>query len=540
MSGAGAAVDVAVIGAGVNGAGIARDAAMRGLSVAVFDQQDLCSGTSAWSSRLVHGGLRYLEYAEIPLVFESLHERRYLLDIARHLVRPLPIAIPVFDGARRGRWLVRAGMLAYDLLSIGKALPRHRMLDADEMLAEYPGMQSQGLRGGARYFDAQVTYAERLVLENLLAARAAGADVRLWHEVTSIEVDEGTVQAIRFRDAAGNDGRLQARVVVNAAGPWVDNVLRRTGERAPRLIGGTKGSHVVVSRFPGAPETAFYVEAGSDGRPIFILPWNGLFLIGTTDIRCEGDPGDVRASRDEIGYLLAETNRVFPQAGLSETDVHYAYAGVRPLPYRAAGPESAITRRHIIRRDKDIAGNLLSIIGGKLTTYRHLAEQVVDRAGKCLRRRLPACRTHDTPLPGAHGTEDAQRELAALGALSDDGVRRLAGLYGGRGRRLARLAREDASLGAPLDSARTVLCAEVALACHEEFATTLTDIVFRRLMIGLAADQGRPLYGAVAAAASRELNWSDETRVDELRRLEAFADSLRVPPGDTDQSAPAR
>lgn len=539
MSGAGAAVDVAVIGAGVNGAGIARDAAMRGLSVAVFDQQDLCSGTSAWSSRLIHGGLRYLEYAEIPLVFESLHERRYLLDIARHLVQPLAIAIPVFDGARRGRWMVRAGMLAYDLLSIGKDLPRHRMLDADEMRAEYPGLRADGLRGGARYFDAQVTFAERLVLENLLAARAAGAEVRLWHEVIAIEVDGGNARAIRYRDAAGNEGRVRARVVVNAAGPWVDSVLARTGADAARHIGGTKGSHVVVSPFPGAPDTAFYVEAGSDGRPIFILPWNGLYLVGTTDIRYDGDPGAVRASDEEIEYLLGETNRVFPGAGLAASDVHYAYAGVRPLPYRAAGPESAITRRHLIRRNTEIAGNLLSIIGGKLTTYRHLAEQVVDRVGKCLRRRLPACRTHDTPLPGAHGTGDAARELAAVGALSDEGLRRVAGLYGGRGRRIARLVLDDAALGEPLDAGRTVLGAEVALACREEFATTLADIVFRRLMVGLSADQGRPLYGAIADAAARELGWSAAMREDELRRLVAFADSLRVPAGGR-QSAPAR
>ncbi len=539
MSEAGAAVDVAVIGAGVNGAGIARDAAMRGLSVAVFDRQDLCSGTSAWSSRLIHGGLRYLEYAEIPLVFESLHERRYLLDIARHLVQPLAIAIPVFDDARRGRWLVRAGMLAYDLLSLGKNLPRHRMLGADDMLAEYPGLRADGLRGGARYFDAQVTFAERLVLENLLAARAAGADIRLWHEVTSIEVDNGRAQAIRYRDAAGNDGRVRARVVVNAAGPWVDSVLGLTGADAERHIGGTKGSHVVVSRFPGAPDTAFYVEAGSDGRPIFILPWNGLFLVGTTDIRYDGDPATVRASGQEIEYLLGETNRVFPGAVLEASDVHYAYAGIRPLPYRAAGPESAITRRHIIRCNTEIAGNLVSIIGGKLTTYRNLAEQVVDRVGKCLRRRLPACRTHDTPLPGAHGTDDAARELAALGVLSEDGLRRVAGLYGGRGRRVARLARDEAALAAPLDAGRTALSAEVALACREEFATTLVDVVFRRLMVGLSADQGRPLYGAIAGVTARELGWSAGTREEELRRLVAFADSLRVAAAG-DQSAPAR
>ena len=400
--------DVAVIGAGINGAGIARDAAMRGLGVVVLDKGDLCSGTSWASSRLIHGGLRYLEHGEIPLVYESLRERRNLRVIAPHLVQPLRISIPIYEQSRRGSLLIRLGMLAYDLLSWGKRMPAHRMLNLEQMQATAPAMSIQGLRGGAQYFDAQVTFAERLVTENLLAAELAGASVRLHHEVTGIDCRGGRIDSLRVHDRMHDrHTELRARVVVNAGGPWVDQVLATAPDantaKTP-LIGGTKGSHIIVGRFDGAPEEAFYVEALSDGRPFFIIPWNGQLLIGTTDIRYDESLDHIRASESEIDYLLAETNRVFPTAELDADDIHYAYAGVRPLPYRTRGPESAITRKHIIRVNKTGARGLMSIIGGKLTTYRNLAEQAVDKTGKLLGRRLPACRTHDTPLPGGGGS----------------------------------------------------------------------------------------------------------------------------------------
>ena len=376
--------DVAVIGAGINGAGIARDAALRGLRVVILDKGDMCSATSAISSRLVHGGLRYLEYGEIPLVYESLHERRCLRRVAEHLVKPLRITIPIYDGARRGRFLVRLGMLAYDLLSWNKLLPRHDMPGREEIRREAPGLLDTGLIAAARYYDAQVTFAERLVLENLLAAKAAGAEVLTYCEVNDISTCRKSVDALSYRDRTGSTHKIQVRAVINAAGPWVDAVLKTAPQPSKRFIGGTKGSHIVVAEFEGAPEDAFYVEAASDGRPFFIIPWNGQFLIGTTDIRYDGDLDHIRASRDEVDYLLAETNRVFPQAALDVEDIHYAYAGVRPLPRREKGPESSITRRHIINRNRRVADNLVSIIGGKLTTYRNLAEQCVDRLAKIL------------------------------------------------------------------------------------------------------------------------------------------------------------
>ncbi len=520
--------DVAVIGAGVNGAGIARDAALRGLRVIILDKNDMCSGTSAISSRLIHGGLRYLEYAEIPLVYESLHERRYLRRNAPHLVKPLRISIPIFAGARRGRLLIRLGMIAYDLLSYNKSLPHHDMLNSDEMRKVEPGLRQDGLRGAARYFDAQVTFAERLVLENLLAARSAGAEIKTYCEVHQIKSCQGRIDSLVYRDKSGKDHEIGADTIVNASGPWVDEVLKTAPRRTRRFVGGTKGSHIVVSPFAGAPNDAFYVEAAADGRPLFIIPWNGQYLIGTTDIRYDDTLDTIRASRAEVDYLVAETNRVFPQAKLSIADINFAYAGVRPLPFQEKGPESAITRRHIIKLNRDIAKGLISIIGGKLTTYRSLAEQTVDRLAKILLRKLPECRTRDAPLPGAFGVDRAREKILASGLTTEWGGERLLSIYGGRAAAIVEIAAAGAPLRDKIDLDGHYLAAEVVFVIREEFAVTLADIIFRRMMIGFDADQGRSLYDAIAACAAAELGWSKTELHEELRELRSYADSLRV------------
>lgn len=521
--------DVAIIGAGINGAGIARDAALRGLRVIIFEKNDFCSGTSAIPSRLIHGGLRYLEYGEFPLVFESLRERMILRHIAPHLVKPIRICIPIYDKAKRGPLLIRLGMILYDLLSIGKTVPRHTMMSSAKILSRDPGLAGEGLRSAACYYDAQIEYVERLVAENLVAAKSAGAEIRTHNEVIAINIEGHEIVSVVTRDGiSGDSEKIPVSLVVNAAGPWVDAVLSTTGSNAPRHIGGTKGSHIIVGRFPGAPAEAYYVEAAVDGRPFFIIPWNDQFLIGTTDIRYDGDLDEVRASDAEIEYLLDETNRVFPNARLTRADIHYAYAGVRPLPYQDKGPESSITRKHIIRINRRIASRLISIIGGKLTTYRNLAEQTVDKIGKLLHRKLPVCRTGDTLLPGAYRIDEAREALLEIEGLTEHGIERLLALYGGRALDLLGIASREPVLGKTIDTGGTVLAAEVAFAIREEFARTLIDIVYRRLMTGLDADQGRPLYEILAALAAGELGWSDKRRRSELTALRDYSDSLKI------------
>jgi len=371
--------DVIIIGAGINGAGIARDAAMRGLKILLIDKGEPGCATTSASTRLIHGGLRYLEHFEFGLVRESLRERETLLKIAPHLVKPLGITIPIYKQSRRGRLTIRAGMILYDLLSWDKSLPRHQMLSRSETLDRWPGLNPEGLVGSALYYDAQVEFPERLVLENVKSARAFGAEVLTHTRVTNLVVEDGKVSSVEFQDQFA-----EADVVINAAGPWIDQVL--TPVKSPKLIGGTKGSHIVVAPFPGAPANAIYLEARSDGRPMFIIPWNKLYLIGTTDVRFEGDPDEVRCEDWEIDYLLSETNLALPAAQLTHDSILQTYSGVRPLAYQSS------TRRHFIREHPQLP-NLLSIVGGKLTTYRSLAEECVDLIFRKLGKDPPPCNT---------------------------------------------------------------------------------------------------------------------------------------------------
>lgn len=517
--------DIAVIGGGINGAGIARDAALRGLSVILLEKSDFGGGTTSWSSRLIHGGLRYLEHGEIPLVFESLHERRRLRLLAGHLVDELKLTIPIYKNSRRGRFIVRLGMLAYDLLSLGKRLPAHRMLSARELLREEPGLNEAGLVGGAQYYDAQVTYAERLVIENIIAAEEAGAVVRNYCPVIGINIRDNRVRSVEYRDgASGREVEVGARTVINAAGPWVDRVNATVNREMQGVMGGTKGSHIVVGRFAGAPSSAFYVEAREDGRPFFIIPWNDQYLIGTTDIRFSGDPGDVYASEEEIDYLLTETNAAFPSANLTRADIHFSYAGVRPLPRQDKGPESAITRKHIILRHKKQADGLFSIIGGKLTTYRHLAEQAVNKAVRQLGGGRRRCRTRDEGLPGSIDLEAARKRILAFPGLPTACAARLIAVYGSRGEAVAALSAEYPGFA---DEEQTVLVAEVIHAIRHEHAKTLTDIMHRRLMTGLRPDLGRAMSSSIADIAASENGWNRDERQAQLGMLREHESRLR-------------
>ena len=384
--------DVAIIGAGINGAGIARDAAMRGLRVLLIDKGEVGGATTHASTRLIHGGLRYLEHFEFGLVRESLRERETLLRIAPHLVRPLPITIPIYKQSKRGPLTIRAGMIAYDLLSWDKSLPRHRMLSRTETLEQLPGLNPEGLLGSALYFDAQVEFPEQLVELNVWAAHKLGAEVLTFTRVTKLFHEDGKISGVEFVTAQGQIEVARARVVINATGPWVDLLLERAPVESPKLVGGTKGSHIIVPLFPTAPANAIYLEARSDGRPMFIIPWDRKYLIGTTDVRFEGDPDTVRCEPWEVDYLLSETNLAFPKADLSIDKILFTYSGVRPLPATSDKDEQSITRQHFIR-EHPRASNLLSIVGGKLTTYRSLAEQCVDLIFEKLGRDSPPCRT---------------------------------------------------------------------------------------------------------------------------------------------------
>ena len=472
---------------------------MRGLKVLLLDKGDVGGGTSSWSTRLIHGGLRYLEYGELGLVRESLRERETLLRIAPHLVRPLPFLLPIYRRARRGPVLLRIGMITYDLLSLGKSLPRHKMLSSEEALARAPGLNQEGLLGAALYYDAQIEFAERLVVENALSAIQHGAQVITYTRVSKFIIENERLVGVHLEDRDGGHQSATAPVILNAAGPWVDKVLSGV-DPASRLIGGTKGSHLIVPRFSGAPDTAVYIEAKTDQRPFFVIPWNGNYLIGTTDHRYENDLDEVRIDETEVGYLLSETNAVFPSANLQRDDILYSYSGVRPLPYTKQTDEKGITRRHFIRPHPRF-NNLLSLVGGKLTTYRSLAEETTDLVFTRLERKSPSCQTGQIRLGAASDTGNAASPLTRFNRI-----------YGGRAKAVMELAGRNSELAEVFDAETGAIAAEIVYAFEQEFAATLDDCLMRRTMVGLNSSCGIEAVEKAARVAQKHLGWS-ESRV---------------------------
>jgi glycerol-3-phosphate dehydrogenase len=541
------AFDLIVVGAGINGAGVARDAAMRGLRVLLLDKGDISSGTTQWATRLIHGGLRYLEYYEFALVRESLRDREAILHIAQHLVKPLGFLVPIYDRSSRGPLMIRLGMNVYDVLSYDRSMDRHKMLSRKKVQDREPGLNQEGLKAAAFYYDAQVEYAERVAVENAISARNNGATIITYANVDHLILENGDVKGVEFTDVFGGERyEVRAPVTVNVAGPWVDEVLadlegHGTEENDARFMGGTKGSHLIVDPFPGAPEgEALYVEARKDGRPYFIVPWNGRYLIGTTDIRYEDDLDYVSASEEEIQYLLDETNYVIPGARLSRDDVLYTYAGVRPLPHQPEGETGGVTRSHVVfdhakggsaaggkiaRSDVELpqVGGLLSIIGGKLTTYLNLSRQTVDAAFKKLDRKAPKSRSRKVPLPGS---ETSDFEAFAAGFKSASTIPevlsdRLLKLYGVRAAEVLKIGEEDPELLTPLSpivSVETALIgAEVIWAFREEMAQTLSDVLLRRSMAGYGPRVALDVVDAAAEVAVKHLGWEQERAEREAR-----------------------
>lgn len=512
--------DVVVIGAGINGAGIFREASLRGYKTLLLEKDDLGGATSATSSRLIHGGLRYLEHYEFPLVRESLRERERLLNAAPHLVTPLPLTLPVYKGHKRGPFMIGLGMVAYDLLSYDKSVPASKMLTRDQALAAEPGLDADGLRAAGRYYDCQAEFPERLVVENVIDGVRQGGTVKTHTPVTGFDLEDGKVQAVLYTDTHGETHRATTASVVNVAGPWIDRVLDLAGS-FPRFNGGTKGSHIVVEPFPGAPKDALYIEARQDGRPYFIIPWNNLYLIGTTDIRFEGELDEIVASEKEISYLLDETNLAIPDANLNRESVLYTFAGVRPLPYVPEGSTGAITRKHIVQSHAPHVNNLFTIIGGKLTTYRSLAEDAINDIDRTFGRPVGGKKspTRTNRLPGAAENMVAkQNQFVAQRPdwLSESAARWLVERYGMRAHDVIALAQTNPRYQEPIRAGHDAIIAVIPFSFEHEYATTLADVMLRRTMLALEADAGLAIVESMSYVSQEIYGWSDEHRESEL------------------------
>jgi glycerol-3-phosphate dehydrogenase len=520
--------DVIVIGAGINGAGCAHDAARRGLSVLLIDKGDVGSGTTSASTRLIHGGLRYLEHGELGLVRESLHERERLLRLAPHLVHRLEMLIPFYRKGRRRRSTIIAGLYLYDVLSAGSKRPRHKVLSRDEATARIPALSQAGLIGGALYADAQVEFPERLAFENALAAVEHGAELRTYTRVDRIVVENGAVRGVEFTDAiTGETGLSRSKVIVNAAGPWVDEVLGRSeSPDRPRLIGGTLGSHISVERFQGAPSVAVYAEAEEDGRPFFVIPWNGILLIGTTDVPYAGDPDQVAVSAADMTYLISSTNRLFPVPALTPGDVLYTWCGVRPLPYAPGKGAAGITRRHVVHDHAPVTEGLISLIGGKLTTYRHFSEIAVDLVIRKLGRRAPST-TASAFLPGSE--MDPAKVLRAVEGCAElrAAAPRLVRTYGSRSLEIVKAVQSQPELARPLTHDGAVTAAEIAFCVEREHPRTLGDVLLRRTMVGLDPRTTAEDAAAIAREVAAISGWDAKRLEAELSSYLAEHDSHR-------------
>jgi glycerol-3-phosphate dehydrogenase len=492
--------DLVIVGGGVIGAGIARDAALRGLRTALVDRADFGGATTAGSTRLIHGGLRYLETLDLRLVRLDLRERETLLRIAAHLVRPLPFLLPLYEGGGYSRATLRAGLLLYDALSWDKSLPRHQFLDAAETADLEPGLRRHGLKGAAMYHDAQISSPERLALENVLDAAGHGAVVRNYVEVRGAIERSGRIGGVRVADTlTGEQGDIEARVVVNASGPWFDAVASRLTPSAGPRVRTTKGIHIACEPLT---RHALLLRSPLDRRAFFAMSWMGLGWIGTTDTDYGDDPAAVRACAHEIRYLLDSAADYLPQA--TAVRCHWSCAGVRAL-VRRAGPESRSSRMH---RIVEGPAGLVSIIGGKITGYRAIAEEVTDRVCREIGVRARAV-TARQPLPGACSRPSSSDHLAAI--------------YGGRADQVRELARGESCLNEPLSPQYPDIAAQVVHAVRKEHCLRLEDFMLRRSFLGFRPDRGRCAAEAVSRRMQLELGWSEDER---RREVEAFRDTI--------------
>ncbi len=525
--------DLLVIGGGITGAAIARDAAMRGLSVALVEKDDFAHATSAHNSKLIHGGLRYLRNFELGLVRESLRERRIWQRIAPHLVRPLPFLVPLYGGGWKARATLAAGLSLYDVLSFDRTwlddpdqrLPGHSWFGKDAALAREPVLDGPNFEGAFLYYDAQMYAPERLALEHVLDAAAEGAAPANHLEATALLIRDGHAEGAMLRDTAtGATFATHAKLTMLAAGPWADIFLAHAlGKPSSHKLMRSKGIHLVV---PAMTRSDALTVAAAGGH-FFVLPWHGHAILGTTDTAFTGAPDDVRVDESDIANFLAFINAHLPSAHLKRGDVEHSYAGLRPLVDDGTGDTYDASRRaELIDHGKDDGvDGLMSAIGGKWTTSRALAEKAVDAVVRKLGVRARACATGSTPLPGGR-TDRFGEFLKRQAAANVPSADHLARMYGARIAGVAALAGSQPELRNVLSPSGDI-AAQIPFAVREEMALTFEDVVMRRTCIGQLGDPGEAAISTAASLMARELGWSDARERAEIESVTAIFQSKR-------------
>lgn len=507
---------VVVIGGGINGVAIARECARAGKRTLLVEQNDFASGVTSRSTRIIHGGLRYLEHGELDLVRESVRERERLLRERSHLVHPVKFLFLLNENSQRSAMKVRAGLWLYQRIAKRKSPDLSEM----EMVRVQRALDAGHQWLMLNFEDAQCEFPERLVAEWMLEAAAAGAAVRNHCEVLAVDIGQGRARGVLLRDRiTGKDQRVEASWIVNCAGPWVDRVCQRSTVRTKKpLVGGVRGSHIVLPRFSGAPTAALYTEA-PDGRPVFVLPWNDQVLVGTTEVPDTGDPGKAAPSPQEIEYLLQTVTGLFPKTKLTVHDIRYAFAGIRPLASSPGDKPSAVTRRHFLHDHSDEgATRMISVIGGKLTTAASLARECARKIGLTVEEPTAVTVGPGSALDPLLDQEIV--EIARAGSVSEETARGMMEWHGQHAMNIARMALVSAELRAPICPHTSHIVAEVVEAYRYEHAVTLGDVLLRRVPVALGACWSESCSREAALRIGAVLGWNEHTMGANLEAFE--------------------
>jgi glycerol-3-phosphate dehydrogenase len=507
---------VVVIGGGINGVAIARECARAGARTLLAERHDFASGTTSRSTRIIHGGLRYLEHAEFGLVRESLEERDRLLAEAPHLVRPLRFLLALKGKGRHSALAVRAGLWLYRRMSRSS-----RNGGASRDRAQIERLLDRGAHWSLfNYEDAQCEFPERLVAEWTAQAAGMGAVLRNYTEALAVESHNGRVAGVRLRDRLTQaEYRISCDWVVNASGPWVDGVCSASGlNTATPLIGGVRGSHIVLPPIPCMPDSAIYSEA-DDGRPFFLIPWNHQLLVGTTEVPHSASPDTAAPSAAEIDYLLSSLRRILPLANVSSRDIVFTFSGVRPLPFSPGKQAGAITRRHILHdHAADGMAGMFSLIGGKLTTAAHVGRECARKLGLSVPEPGTAIIPSSADLNAVR--EQHATQIAQLATIPHASALSILDWFGSRAAVVASLAASSADLKLPLCEHTDHIIAEAVDSTRHEHAVTLADILLRRVPVALSACWSDACSRTAASRIGRALGWPEQQILTERENFQ--------------------
>jgi len=523
--------DILVVGGGITGAGIVRDAALRGYKTALIEKDDFAAGTSSKSSKLVHGGFRYLKQREFRLVHEALVERKTLMDIAPHIVHPTKCLLPIYENSAESPFLIHIGMWLYDILAFTKNIGRHRMVSARELAILEPELRQDGLKKGAEYYDCKEDDF-RLVMATIQSAAQYGAAIANYVKAVDVIYENGRVAGVQaVNQLTGESVSIRAKVIANATGPWSDEVRKTLFKDITPNVRTTKGVHLIVKHSDLPITRAFMQFAIRDGRPIFAIPWNTLVLLGTTDTDYTGDPDRITTERSDVDYLLESFNYYFPKANLTDDKILSAFAGLRPLLREEGKSASEVTREHKIFETPE---NFFSIVGGKLTTYRVMAKDMVNRLARHLERSFhvvpenPRCLTDKFPLYGGdisnyeHFRQERVKQLAVQEGIPHDIAEHFVESYGTRIPDILQAIQDTPNGKERIHPNLPHVWGELAYALDHEMTVALDDFLIRRTHIfSLEKNQGLDVYPEIADKLQTRLGWSDEEKQRQIDRLKS-------------------